>query len=408
LGGIVVAEGGVAGADRRQMKSGFLYPTIAAAALALVVLTLPPGFKAGWLLVAQDDPTLIADRAVNEKLTADVARQEIEAALAVDDVDLASSFAELAREHGITLDRALTDKVEAANSTTASASRNASSFASGLLTGEPNDAAGLAGTAVGDLFVVGDIRDAVREGSHMANGEQADEMILGLACVGIAVTAGTYASLGIAAPVRVGLTLVKVARKTGRIGSRFAGWISRSLRATVDMSVARRALASASISEPALAVRGLREAVKMEKVRDLARVVGDVGRVEAKAGTQAALDSLKLAEGPRDMSRLARLAEVKGGKTRAIIKLAGGAAITLSTLSLAALDLFSWAFGLLLTLLGFAAALKRTAERVTLRAVRRRKARRARLRAFAMEQVEEGEIAPPHAQSSNTIAMRVA
>jgi hypothetical protein len=374
------------------------------------VLMLPPGFTAGWLLIAQDDPTLIADRAVNEKLTSDVARQEIEAALAADDVDLATSFVELAREHGIALDRALTDRVEAANSTASSASRNASSFARGLVTGEPNDAAGFAGTAVGDLFVVGDIRDAVREGSRMANGEQADEMILGLACVGIAVTAGTYASLGIAAPARVGLTLVKVARKTGRIGARFGGWISRSLRATVDMSAARRALASAAISEPALAVRGIREAVKVEKVRDLARVVGDVGRVEAKAGTQAALESVKLAEGPRDMSRLARLAEVKGGKTRAILKLAGGAAITLSTLSLAALDLFSWAFGLLLALVGVAAAVKRTAERITLRTIRRRKARRARLRAFAAAQVADSQapqLTPPHV-ANTTAAMRVA
>ena len=55
---------------------------------------------------------------------------------------------------------------------------------------------GLAGTALGDLFVFGDIRDAVREGSRYAHGETDDELVLGLACVGIALTAGTYASFG--------------------------------------------------------------------------------------------------------------------------------------------------------------------------------------------------------------------
>jgi hypothetical protein len=365
------------------MRTGrIVYPMMAAivAALAILVL-LPRGFEAGWLLVAQDEPAMIADRAVEAQLTPEVANREIEAALAANDVDLANSFVELANAHGIVLDRALANKVKAANTTAASTSRNVESFARGLVTGEPNDAVGLAGTAVGDLFVVGDVRDAVREGSRLANGEQADEMILGLACVGIAVTAGTYASLGIAAPVRVGLTVVKVARKTGRIGGRFAAWIGRSLRDVVDMSVARRALATASITEPAVAVRAIREAVKIEKVRDLGRVVGDVGRVEAKAGTQAALDSVKLAEGPRDMSRLARLAEAEGGKTRAIVKLVGRAAITLS---IAAFDLFSWAFATLLALLGFASAVKRTAERTTLRIVRRRKARRERARVLAM------------------------
>jgi len=368
------------------MTSGrIVYPVMTAVLLALAAWALlPRGFEAGWQLVAQDEPAMIADREVDRQLTPEVARREIEAALAASDVELANSFVELANAHGITLDRPLADKVKAANSTSASASRNVESFARGLVTGEPADAVGLAGTAVGDLFVIGDVRDAVREGSRMASGEPADEMILGLACVGIAVTAGTYATLGIAAPVRIGLSVVKVARKTGRIGARFGAWIGRALRDVVDMSAVRRALATASVTEPAVAVRAIRDAVKVEKARDLARVVGDVGRVEAKAGTQAALDSVKLAEGPGDMSRLARLAETEGGKTRAIIKLVGRVAITLS---LAAFDLFSWVFATLLTLLGFAGAVKRTAERTTLRIVRRRKARRERARILAMSRL---------------------
>ena len=86
-----------------------------------------------------------------------------------------------------------------------------------------------------------------------------------------------------------------------------------------------------SITEPAVAVRAAREAVKVEKARGLVRLVGDVGRVQSKAGTQAALDGLELAEGPREMSR-ARAARrrTKGGKTRAILKLAGRGAILLT------------------------------------------------------------------------------
>jgi hypothetical protein len=353
--------------------------------MTLIAATLlPREFEAAWLLVTQDEPSMIADRAVEKQLTAAVAAREIEAALAANDVDLANSFVELAQEHRIVLDRELTDKVAAATAEADSTSHKVGSFARGLVTGEPEDGAGLAGTAVGDLFVVGDVRDAVREGKRMANGEEADEMILGLACVGIAVTAGTYVSMGVAAPVRVGLTVVKAARKTGRIGARFARWIGRSLRDVVDVSAARRVLAGASITEPALAVRGIREAVKVEKMQSIARVVGDIGRVEAKAGTKAALDSVKLAEGPRDVSRLARLAEAKGGKMRAILKLLGAAAITLS---IASFEMFSWAVWMLLALLGFAAAVKRATERITLRIVRHRKARRERARILAMSRM---------------------
>ena len=55
--------------------------------------------------------------------------------------------------------------------------------------------------------------------ARLAHGQEADRLILGLAGVGIAITAGTYASMGTAAPARVGLSVVKAARKTGRLGT---------------------------------------------------------------------------------------------------------------------------------------------------------------------------------------------
>jgi hypothetical protein len=351
--------------------------TLGAMAAALV----PRGYDAGWLLLAQDDPVMLADRAVAERLDSAVAEREIAAALAEGDVDLANSFVDLAAERGVAIGPEIAARLADANSATASAVRNAGSFAHGLVTGEPGDMAGLAGTALGDLFVVGDVRDAVREGVRYARGEQMDELVLGLACVGIAVTAGTYASLGAGAPARVGLSLVKGAGKAGRLSAHLASWVTHSVRGVVDMGAVRRAFAEASITQPALAVRAARDAVKLDKAEGLVDAVRDVGRVQAKAGTRAALDSLKVAEGPRDMARFARLAEAKGSKTRAIIRLAGRAAIVLTT---ALFDLASWLFTALFVLLGFCAAVKSTTERTTLRCLRWRKARRWRRRMLAL------------------------
>jgi hypothetical protein len=347
-----------------------------AVALGVATLTLfPRGYEAAALLAAQDDPVALADHAVARAFDAVVAEREINAALAANDADLAKSFLDLAGERNVRVDPALAAKVEAASAASATATRSLESFARGLVTGEPEDLSGLAGTAVGDLFVIGDIRDAVREGTRLATGQQADELILGLAGVGIAVTAGTYATVGVAAPARVGLTLVKVARKTGRIGSRMASWISRSVRDIVDLTALQRAIRGASITEPALAVRAAREAVKVEKAQDLVRMVGDLGRVQAKAGTQAALDGLKLAEGPRDVSRLARLSAAKGGKTRAILKLAGRGAILLTV---GTFNLATWILWVILTVFGFVSSLKRMTERTTERYCVYRRRRRAR------------------------------
>ena len=264
--------------------------------------------------------------------------------------------------------------VEEANSSAAAAG----SFARGLITGEPEDAVGLAGTAIGDLFVFGDIRDAVREGSRYASGESYDQLVLGLACVGIAVTAGTYASIGIGAPARVGLSAVKAARKTGRLAGPMGAWIGRSLRETVDWAALKRA--GGSLADPVAAVRGAREAVKVEKAGGLTRLVSDVGRVQAKAGTQAALDSLKLARNPTEVARIAKLAEKKGGKTRAILKTLGRGAIMLS---IASFNLALWILGAIATLFGFVSSAKAGVERATERhLVRKRQRQQARYAAM--------------------------
>ena len=349
-------------------------PLGVAFACVIAALTLvPAGIDAGMLLEAQDDPVRLADRALDRSFNADVARREIEAALKANDADLAQSFLNLARDRKVPVDPALAAQVEDANTAAAAAKRAASSFAQGFIVGEPQDFVGLAGTALGDLFVFGDIRDAVREGSRMAQGEPADELVLGLAGVGIALTAGTYASMGAGAPARIGLSVLKAARKTGRMTTQMSAYLGRTLREVVDWTALRRAVSNASVTEPATAARAVREAVKIEKSRDLVRMVGDLGRVQSKAGTQAALDGLKIAQGPRDVARLARLADVKGNRTRAILKMFGRGALFLAA---SAFHLAWWIFWAMLTIVGFVTALKRTCERATERYCERRRARR--------------------------------
>jgi len=147
-------------------------------------------------------------------------------------------------------------------------------------------------------------------------------------------------SLGVLAPERLGLSVIKAGAKTGRIGARFL------------------------------------RAARFERVDNLVRAAGDVGRVQRKAGSRAAIEGLKLAEQPKDLSRLAQLAAAKGGKTRAVLKLLGRGAIALTT---GLFDLALWVFWAIANLLGFCVTLKRTAERITLWAIRRRKRKRARL-----------------------------
>ena len=217
--------------------------------------------------------------------------------------------------------RRWSQRVAAANAASAQVARAAGSFARGLVIGEPDDLVGFAGTALGDVFVFGDIRDALREGSRLASGQPADELILGLACVGLAVTAGTYATLGAGAPARVG-PFVDQGGAQDRPDRRRISPPGRDGRCATS-STARRSGAP-SLARPGTGgARGARAPSRSNKADGLVRFVGDVGRVQGKAGTQRGARRHQARAGPRDMARVAELAEAKGSQTRAILKTAG-------------------------------------------------------------------------------------
>jgi hypothetical protein len=348
-----------------------------AASVAVGAALWPHASDAYAVLAAQDDPAELSGFRLNSALRNNpgVIHENIEAALAANDADLASSFVELAREKNIAvgdeLSKRVNDAVTEENSTSAFAKR----FATGLVTGNADDVASLSGTVAGDLFVFGDVRDVVREGKHLAMGEDTDHLILGLATAGLAVTAATYASVGGAAPLRAGLSLVKDARKVGRIGEGLTKWAGRSAREVIDTPLLQHAVATGSVMRPGQTMTAIKAAFRAEKAGALVRLAKDVGRVGEKAGTRAALDTLRISEGPKDVARAARLAESKGGQTRAILKLLGRGALLLAA---GAFNLSLWLFGALFALFGFLSSIKATTERATYAWLHRKKARRLR------------------------------
>jgi hypothetical protein len=355
-------------------------------AWALAVMTVsgialnalwPHARDAYAILAAQDDPVALSDLQLNSALrnSQTALLDNIEAALAANDAGLAGSFVDLAREKNIALSEELSKRVSDAIAEENSSSHFAKRFATGLVTGNADDVGSLSGTVAGDLFVFGDIRDVVRESKHLAMGEDTDKLVLGLATAGLAVTAATYVTIGGVAPVRAGLTLVKDARKVGRLGEGLTEWAGRSARDLVDTPMLQEAVASGSVMRPGQTVSAIKAAFHAEKAGALVRLAKDVGRVGEKAGARGALDTLKLAEGPEDVARAARLAESKGGQTRAILKILGRGALLLAA---GAFDLSLWVFGALLALFGVLSSIKATTERATQSWLNHKKARRLR------------------------------
>jgi len=359
---------------RRRIGWTLAAMTVSGAAFAIL---WPHAREAGNILAAQDDPVKLSEIQINSTLQSDqkIPSDQIEAALAANDPGLAQSFVDLASEQHITIAGDLSQRVNDAVSEENSSSHFAKRFATGLVTGNADDAASLTGTVAGDLFVFGDIRDVVRESKHLVMGEDTDHLVLGLATAGLAVTAATYVSFGGAAPVRAGLTLVKDARKVGRLGEGLTEWAGRSARGLVDAPMLQNAVASGSVLHPGQTVSAIKAAFHVEKAGALVRLAKDVGRVGERAGARGALDTLRIAEGPEDVARAARLAQSKGGQTRAILKLFGRGALLLVA---GAFDLSLWVLGAVFALFGFLSSIKATTERLTQSWLDRRKARRLR------------------------------
>jgi hypothetical protein len=365
---------------RSRISWALAVMTVSGAALAVL---WPHARDAGATLAAQDDPPQLSDLQLNSALRNNqiVVAEHIEAALAANDAGLAGSFVDLAREKNISLPSELCQRVSDAVEEENSSSHFAKRFANGLVTGNADDVGSLSGTIAGDLFVFGDIRDVAREGKHLVMGEDTDRLVLGLAAAGLAVTAATYVSVGGAAPVRAGLTLVKDARKVGRLGEGLTEWAGRSARELVDTPMLQHAVASGSVMRPGQTVSAIRAAFHAEKAGALVRFAKDVGRVSEKAGARGALDTLRIAEGPQDVARAARLAESKGGQTRAILKILGRGALLLAA---GAFDLSLWVFGALFALFGFLASIKATTEHLTQSWLNHKKARRLRKQMAAL------------------------
>ena len=110
-------------------------------------------------------------------------------------------------------------------------------FATGALTGEASDTAGLLGTLTLDMLVIGDIRDLLVQGYKEFDSGQGDEVIMGLSTVGLLLTLAPELSW---AP-----SLFKTFWRGNRVSEPFQKQITKGLskaRRTGDYSALKRTM----------------------------------------------------------------------------------------------------------------------------------------------------------------------
>ena len=230
------------------------------------------------------------------------------AALDAGDISLARGLVDLALEFGRPLPPETAARLAEAEGPAAVALRNAEGAARGFVTGEIDGSAALAGALAADLTVIGDLRDIARETAKIAAGEDHSALILGLAAAGIAATAATYASAGGASPIRVGVSILKAARRTGAMTAEFAADLGRRLSTG--------------------AARGGDEAAQgARRLSALSGAATEMWAVSSAVGAAETVRLMKYVRTVDDLPELRHFAERFGARSRAVAELTGRASL---------------------------------------------------------------------------------
>ena len=305
---------------RRLMAAGFLV-AVAASGFVLhqVARQTPPSDEE----LRADLIAMIREAAPRERL-----ETEIAAALDQDAPEQAEELFEVADLVGVPVDPALRARWAEETSGWRAGARAARRAAKGFVSGQGEDPVSLAAALVSDLTVVGDVRDLAGQAALMAKGEAVDELILGLSIAGVAMTAGTVVTVGGALPAKTGVSLAKLARKTGKLSVRFQTELGRILARTADLPAFRQAVRDIPwYRADELATAARRHATRVD-TREVETVLSSVGSINQTLAPSRTLAVLRHIDDVKDVQKVERAAKILGKPVSGAFRLAGKQVLT--------------------------------------------------------------------------------
>jgi len=215
------------------------------------------------------------------------------------------------------------EEIEKHNTWYLKSMRNVVDFSHGFFSGESENGVGMVGSLAADMTVIGDLRDLKREGSKFAQDKPYDKVIMGIAAVGLGLSVSQLVTAGGTTPLKVGASLIKVAKKSGKISKPFMKFISAQVRKTVDMKLLKKVNFS-SLSKLRASTSKVVKSLNLTHVRKL---FGDIHKIQKNTSLMDTVSLLKYVDNPRDLRKVAKLSEKFGSNTKGVLKVLGKAAL---------------------------------------------------------------------------------
>ncbi len=198
-------------------------------------------------------------------------------------------------------------------------------FSSGFLTGKGSDAAGISGAMASDFTVIGDVRDLYGQYQIYDAGGEVNQLIVGLAGVGIGLTAVTYGSAGTASFAKAGTSLFKLAAKTGRLTTRFSKELLRLSGKVFDWKLFRQNIRQSSNLTDIRKIA--QKSFHPAALQPLQRLAKNVDMIRRNTSLTDTLHMLRYVENSDDLRRLEKFTQQHRHLSRGLLSLVGRAAL---------------------------------------------------------------------------------
>jgi len=260
---------------------------------------------------------------LKQKVTSSYLDRYISQAIADENFDDVTMYAGLASMLDINLSSVTLDSIEQNNGFFEKSWRNVKAFGSSFLSGKSDSVVGMSGSIVSDMTLYGDLRDLKVEGTKYNNNEEYDKFILQLSLVGIGLSATQLFSVGASTPLKVGASVMKVAKKSGNITKSFSKILSKRLGKSVDTKVLKT-LKPKSLLHLQDTSKVIAKSINLAPVKGIFKEISSIKKFTSTADSIALL---KYVDTTNDLRKIGKLSKTYKTNTKGVMKVLGKGAL---------------------------------------------------------------------------------
>jgi hypothetical protein len=253
------------------------------------------------------------------KLDKKTLEQNINKAIKKRDFSLAQSYIELAKKLQITIDPTLQKRLKSQSSSISEYIHKGEDFFKGFISGKSSNGASLAGSVASDFSLVGDLRDIYKEGKLYVNNQPYDKFTLSLSMIGVALSATTIASFGASAGAKVGVSILKSAKKSKAITKSFSKLIVNKLDKSVDLKVLKK-IDISSIKAIKKSSKVIKKAINPKPIKALLK---DINSIKKNTSTIDTIKILKYVDNQKELNRAIKITSRYKKSSLAVFKTLG-------------------------------------------------------------------------------------